>query len=78
MFKSRNILASLLGLVVLATTVVVLLAIWEVIEIDVEHLLRKGLWSAFTVFIGAAIIVFIYNMLYRTPVKPPKPPGMDR
>lgn len=75
MQSSRNLMAGALALVVLALTVVVLLAIWEVIEINYERLLRKGIWSALTVFIGAAIVVFIYNTLYKTPVKPPKPPG---
>lgn len=68
-------MAGLLGIVVLAITVVVLLAIWEIIEINYERLLKKGLWSAFTVFIGSVIMVFIFNTLYKPSIKPPQPPG---
>ena len=74
--NTRNLFAGLLGIVVLAVTVITLLAIWEVIEINVEHLLRKSLWSGITVVIGVLIMMLIYNSLYKPNIKPPKPPGM--
>lgn len=69
-------MATLLSFVVLAITVVVLLAIWDVIQIENwQEIAKKALYSMLTLFIGAVIIVFIYNTLYRQPIKPPKPPG---
>ena len=75
MDRSRNVFALILASLVLLVTVFALLAIWEIIpDIDWDKLLRRGLWSLFVLFISSAIIMFIFNVLYKAPLKPPKPP----
>jgi vacuolar-type H+-ATPase subunit I/STV1 len=75
MDKLRNLFAFILASLVLAITILALLGIWEVIE--EEKLLYKSLWSIFTLFVSSAIIMFIFGVIYKTPVKPPEPPRFD-
>lgn len=76
MDRSRNIFALILSSLVLVVTIFALLAIWGLIpDIDWERLLKRGLWSLFVLFISSAIIMFIFNVLYKAPLKPPKSPN---
>ncbi len=75
MTQSRNIFAAILAVLVLLVTVLTLLGIWEIIDIDYQRLVRKGLWSLFTLFCASAVVMFIYNVIYKAEIKPPKPPG---
>lgn len=70
----RNIYAVILSSIVLAVTVVVLLVIWDIIELDYQ-LLQKAFWSLVTVVASGGVISLLFNMLYRAPVRPPKPPS---
>jgi len=74
MTTSRNIFAAILAALVLLVTILTLLGIWEIIDIDYQRLVRKGLWSIFTLFCASAVVMFIYNVIYKTEVKPPRPP----
>ena len=78
MDKLRNVFAYVLATLVLIVTVLSLLGIWEVIEIDYQRLLKKGFWSILALFVASAIIMFIFSVIYRTPVNPPQPPPRDR
>jgi len=70
----RNIYAIILSTIVLAVTIVVLLVIWDVIELDYQ-LLQKAFWSLVTVAASGGVISLLFNMLYRAPIRPPKPPS---
>lgn len=69
----RNIYAVILSTIVLVVTVVTLLVIWDIIELDYK-LLQKAFWSLVTIAASAGVIALIFNMLYRTSISPPKPP----
>ncbi|MFT4678374.1 MAG: uncharacterized BrkB/YihY/UPF0761 family membrane protein [Flavobacteriales bacterium] len=77
MEKLRNSFAFILATLVLLVTILSLLGIWEVIEIDYQRLLKKGFWSILALFVSSAIIMFIFSVIYRTPVNPPTPPPRD-
>ena len=72
----RNIYAVILSSIVLAVTVVVLLVIWDIIELDYQ-LLQKAFWSLVTLVASGGVISLLFNMLYRSPVRPPKPPSKE-
>ncbi|MFT5336300.1 MAG: putative RND superfamily exporter protein [Luteibaculaceae bacterium] len=59
----RKTIASILSVLVLVFTVIAVLAVWDVIEI--EHLFKKSIATIFVLFIGAAIVLFIYSMVYK-------------
>ncbi|MCK4661578.1 MAG: hypothetical protein KAT68_01830 [Bacteroidales bacterium] len=44
-------------------TVISLLAIWDVI--DIEEVIRKVLMSLFVIFIAAVVVLFIFSVLIR-------------
>ncbi|MFH2142007.1 MAG: hypothetical protein ABIJ97_06270 [Bacteroidota bacterium] len=49
--------------IVLALTVISLLAIWEIIE--AEDILRKILFSLFVVFVASVVVLFIFAVIIR-------------
>lgn len=78
MEKTRNIYAVILAALVLAVTILALLGIWGVLEFDYQLVLRRSLWSIFTLFVSSMIVMFIFNVLYKPIVKPPPPPSFSR
>ncbi len=77
MEKLRNTFAFILATLVLLVTILALLGIWEVIDIDYQRLLKKGFWSILALFVSSAVIMFIFSVIYRTPINPPQPPPRD-
>ena len=76
MSNIRKAFAVILATLVLAVAVTSLLVIWEVIQIDVEMVLKRSFYSLFVVFIAGALILFIFNVLFKEDkkVRPPKQP----
>lgn len=74
----KKFFSILLALFVLATSLVSVLAIWNVIDID--DILSKSLTSLLVIFVSSAIILFIFSVLYpespkKPPIYPPLPPN---
>ena len=59
----KRFFSILLALLVFATTVISVLAIWNVIDID--DILSKSLSSLLVIFVSSAIILFIFSVLYQ-------------
>ncbi|HLU83829.1 MAG TPA: hypothetical protein VKZ45_00015 [Vicingaceae bacterium] len=59
----RKGISILLAILVVFFTVMSLLAIWDIIE--VEHIVRKSLSSLFIIFISATVMLFIFSVLYK-------------
>lgn len=78
MERTRNIYAIILATLVIAVTVLALLGIWGILEFDYQLVLKRSLWSIFTLFVSSMIIMFIFNVLYRPIVKPPTPPSFSK
>lgn len=49
--------------IVLALTVISLLAIWDVIE--AEEILKKVLFSLFVVFVASVVVLFIFAVIIK-------------
>lgn len=78
MERTRNIYAVILATIVMAGTVLALLGIWGIFDFDYQLVLKRSLWSLFTVFVSSMIVMFIFNVLYRPIVKPPAPPTFSK
>ncbi|MBN1132962.1 MAG: hypothetical protein JXR52_06465 [Bacteroidales bacterium] len=63
MMKLRKIIAYVLAVLVLAFSVIAILAIWDVI--DYEHLVKRMFQSLMVVLAAAAVIVLIFAILDR-------------
>jgi type IV secretory pathway TrbL component len=75
MEKTRNFYAVILAGLVLVVTIVALLGIWDLIEWeDFKKYFNKSLLSLLVIFISSALILFIFSVLFKSQVKPPKPP----
>ncbi|MDT8411101.1 MAG: hypothetical protein RQ875_01450 [Vicingaceae bacterium] len=59
----RKGISILLAILVVFFTIMSLLAIWDIIE--VEHIIRKSLSSLFLIFISATVMLFIFSVLYK-------------
>jgi len=59
----RKIISVLLAVLTLFFTALSLLGIWDLIK--VEHIFRNSLYSIFTLFASAAILLFIFSVLYK-------------
>jgi hypothetical protein len=77
MERTRNLYAVALATLVMVVTIMVILGIWDLIEIEYAELIKNSLYSIFTLLIASAIIAFIFGVIYKTPVKPPRPPRGD-
>ncbi len=66
MLAVRKGMAIFLSLMVLAVTVVFLLALWDLIpDIDFRELFGKFMWSIFTIFVSSVLLLFIFSVLYK-------------
>jgi fumarate reductase subunit D len=59
----RKVSAILLSVMVLLVTVISILAIWDIIE--VERILSKSLGTLVIIFVASTIVLFIYSVVYR-------------
>jgi hypothetical protein len=69
----KKVASYVLIALILAFTVLGLLAIWDII--DVENVMRKILLSLFVVFVASVVVLFIFSVVIhedRSP-KQPKP-----
>ena len=59
----KKIASYVLIAVVLVVTLISLLAVWDII--DVEHVMRKVLTSMFILFIAAVVTLFIFAVIIK-------------
>jgi len=59
----RKVIASVFSVLVVIFTIVAILAVWDIIPS--EGLFKKSIATIFVLFIGAAIVLFIYSMVYK-------------
>ena len=64
----RRGIAVLLSILALFFTVMAILAVWDIINI--EHIISKTLTTLLIIFVSAAVMLFIFSVLY-------KPDGED-
>jgi putative effector of murein hydrolase LrgA (UPF0299 family) len=60
----KGIALILIGLTLLITVVGVL-AVWEIIDVDFGEIMRKSFISLIIIFISSALILFITTVLYK-------------
>ena len=70
MLTIKKVVAYLLIFLVLVFTVIAILGIWEVIDLD--YVLRKIMSSLIVIFAASAVVLFIFAVLVRDPDKPEK------
>lgn len=59
----RRGIAILLAVLVLFFTVMSILAVWDIINI--EHIISKTLTTLLIIFVSAAVMLFIFSVLYK-------------
>ena len=59
----RKGISILLAVLALFFTIISILAVWDIIEI--EHIISKTLTTLLIIFISAAVILFIFSVLYK-------------
>lgn len=59
----RKIAAILIGLMVALITVIAILGIWDII--DVQHLFSKSIKTLAVLFISSAILMFVFSVLFK-------------
>jgi len=68
----RKGISILLALLALFFTVISILAVWDIIE--VKHIISKTLTTLLIIFISAAVMLFIFSVLYKSSEDvPPRP-----
>ena len=67
MLTVKKIISYLLIFLVLVFTVIAILGIWEVIDLD--NVLRKIMSSLIVIFAAAAVVLFIFAVLVKEPEK---------
>ena len=60
----RKGISILLATLTLFFTVLAILGIWDII--DVKHIASKSLYSILVIFVSAAILLFIFSVLYKS------------
>jgi len=72
----RKVSGMILAGMVIIIAILSLLVIWEVIEMDVEKVLKRSFYSLFVLIISGAILLFIFSILFKTEdtKRPPKQP----
>ena len=60
----RKGISILLAVLTLFFTVLAILGIWDVI--NVKHIASKSLYSILVIFVSAAILLFIFSVLYKS------------
>ncbi len=71
----RKGISILLAVLTIFFTVLAILGIWDII--DVKHIASKSLYSILVIFVSAAILLFIFSVLYKSgdeKLPPPPPP----
>jgi hypothetical protein len=64
--KTRNILATVLSILVLAITVLALLGIWDVIQWEyVQRYFWKSIQSLIVILISSVVVYLIQQMFYK-------------
>ena len=72
----RRGISILLALLALFFTVISILAVWDIITI--EHIISKTLTTLLIIFIAAAVMLFIFSVLYKSGDEtPPRPLNND-
>jgi xanthine/uracil permease len=61
----RKIAAILIGIMVALFTVIAILGIWDII--DVQHLFTKSIKTLAVLFISSAILMFVFSVLFKAP-----------
>ncbi|MBI2281281.1 MAG: hypothetical protein HYU68_11410 [Bacteroidetes bacterium] len=59
----RRGIAVLLAILALFFTVMAILAVWDIINI--EHIISKTLTTLLIIFVSAAVMLFIFSVLYK-------------
>lgn len=59
----RRGISMLLALLALFFTVMAILAVWDIINI--EHIISKTLTTLLIIFVSAAVMLFIFSVLYK-------------
>ena len=70
--KTRNIIAGVLSILVLAITVLALLGIWDIIQWEyVQRYFWKSIQSLIVILISSVVVYLIQQMFYKeSDVKP--------
>jgi hypothetical protein len=68
---AKKIASYFLTAMILAFTILGLLAIWDVI--DVQDVMRKILLSLFVIFIASVVVLFIFAVVIREDKNPKQP-----
>ncbi|PJB15482.1 MAG: hypothetical protein CO118_03240 [Flavobacteriales bacterium CG_4_9_14_3_um_filter_32_8] len=71
----RKGISILLAVLALFFTIISILAVWDIIEI--EHIISKTLTTLLIIFISAAVILFIFSVLYKGGDDNIQPPTMN-
>jgi len=64
----RKTFSVILATLVLFFTVICILAIWDII--DIERVFQKSMATLFVLFIASAIMLFIFAVVYKNEGKP--------
>lgn len=64
----RKVFSVILATLVLFFTVICILAIWDII--DVERIFQRSMATLFVLFISSAIMLFIFAVVYKTDEQP--------
>lgn len=67
MLTVKKIVSYLLIFLVLVFTIIAILGIWEVIDLD--YVLRKIMSSLIVIFAASAVVLFIFAVLIKDPDK---------
>jgi uncharacterized membrane protein YidH (DUF202 family) len=59
----KKITAYLLVFIIIVMTILALLGIWDVINL--ENILKRSLTSLFVIFVSSVIVLFIFSVLIR-------------
>lgn len=71
----RKGISILLAILALFFTVISILAVWDIIQI--EHIISKTLTTLLIIFISAAVILFIFSVLYKGGDDSTQPPTVN-
>ncbi len=60
----RKIAAILIGIMVAFFTIISILGIWDIIE--VQHLFSKSIKTLAVLFVSSAILMFVFSVLFKS------------
>jgi len=71
----RNTYAYILAGLIIAVAIVALLGIWEIIDwMEFKKILEKSWLSLVVIGVTTALVMLVFNLIYKQPVTPPAPP----